>query len=92
MPGSAQDDSQDDDFPLITGNPRGAGTDDNKDMLAKLNQIESMSSDDLNLTTPKKETIVSGDKLTSNGGQVEADHSKRKKFAVKIIRARDQEY
>ena len=58
------------------------GTDENKDMLSKLNQIESMSSGDLNIITPKKEPVINSP----------ADLSQRKKFAVKIIRARDQEY
>lgn len=56
------------------------GTEEVKDILSKLNQITSMSSDEL--TMPLKATLATDkDSLT-----------KRKKFAVKIIRARDQEY
>lgn len=65
------------------------GTEENKDMIANLNKIDSLSSSNISLNiesmqkrgTGKEQTPT---KLPSVDG--------RKKFAVKVIRARDQEY
>ena len=65
-------------------------TEENKDILAKLNKIDSLSSSNISLNMDSNQKRGLGAKEQTPTKV--ASTIGRKRFAVKVIRARDQEY